>query len=231
MRLRFTTGSPFARAVRIVLDEKDLEYEPVEEITTTSADIRAVDAPTLQVPALRDGEIRLWDSLVIIEYLIRTYPGTANYDPPFSDVFARPESELADRQQMATLQTLGVSAATISQLKWSGVGLENDYSARNAERIGYLLDWAEDELGGDGEGFQPGTVCIQDILLACPLMFVDKRPLDVDWREGGYPRVCALVDQLSKRPSFQNNPVWWWEPGITGYEPDGTPIYGSGSST
>jgi glutathione S-transferase len=228
MRLRYTTGSPFARAVRIVMDEKGLDYERIEEITTTAAEVRAADAPTLQVPALRDGETRLWDSLVIIEYLIRTYPGTAQNDPPFSDIFARSDSEIADRQQLATLQTLGVSAATISQLKWSGVGIQNDFTARNAERIGYLLDWAEHELGGDGSGFQPGTLCVQDILLACPLMFLENRPLGIDWRAGARTHVAALVDMLSERASFRNNPIWWWEPGVTGYSADGTPLFGDG---
>ena len=39
--LLFTTGSPFARAVRIVLDELGLDYERREEITTPSAEERA----------------------------------------------------------------------------------------------------------------------------------------------------------------------------------------------
>ena len=34
--LLFTTGSPFARAVRIILDELNLDYEKREEITTPS---------------------------------------------------------------------------------------------------------------------------------------------------------------------------------------------------
>ena len=35
--LLFTTGSPFARAVRIILDELQLDYEKREEITNTPA--------------------------------------------------------------------------------------------------------------------------------------------------------------------------------------------------
>ncbi|WP_425079979.1 glutathione S-transferase N-terminal domain-containing protein [Ruegeria denitrificans] len=44
--LLFTTGSPFARAVRIVLDELSLDYEKREEITTPSAQQRAQATPT-----------------------------------------------------------------------------------------------------------------------------------------------------------------------------------------
>jgi len=80
MRLRFTTGSPFARAVRIVLSEKGLDYEKTEEITTLTAEERNRDAPTLQVPALNDGTIQLWDSLVIIENSVWWWePGVVGY--------------------------------------------------------------------------------------------------------------------------------------------------------
>ena len=72
--LLFTTGSPFARAVRIILDELGLEHERREEITTPTAERRAQATPTLQVPTLWDGDITLWESGVIAEYLLATYP-------------------------------------------------------------------------------------------------------------------------------------------------------------
>ncbi|MCO5059883.1 MAG: glutathione S-transferase N-terminal domain-containing protein [Rhizobiaceae bacterium] len=52
--LEFTAGSPFARAIRILLDELGLEYRRIELGLAPSAD-RRTDFPTLQVPALRDG--------------------------------------------------------------------------------------------------------------------------------------------------------------------------------
>src|SRR5215468_4711998 len=73
-KLIFTTGSPFARAVRIVLDEKGLDWERQEEITTPSIEARAQTSPTLQVPTLIDGDLRLWDSHVILDYLTTRYP-------------------------------------------------------------------------------------------------------------------------------------------------------------
>ena len=53
-KLYFTTGSPFARAVRIVLAEKGLEYDRDEMITTTATEVREADTPTLQVPTLAE---------------------------------------------------------------------------------------------------------------------------------------------------------------------------------
>lgn len=227
MRLRFTTGSPFARAVRIVLSEKALAYERIEEITTTSARERSQDAPTLQVPAFSDGETQLWDSLIILEYLMAQYanaPPAAGF-APFAPELLRQGRELDDRQQLATLQTLGVSTAIISQLKWSGAGLENDFAAKNAERLGYLLDWFETQIESDTEGFVPGFASVQDVCLAVWLMFIDQRPLNVSWRSASRPKVQALVARMAARPSFEENPIWWWEPGVTGYGADGTPLF------
>src|SRR5215470_14185737 len=71
--LLLTTGSPFARAVRIVLHELALDYERREEITTPSVAQRAAASPTLQVPTYWDGDLRLWESGLIAEYLLHTY--------------------------------------------------------------------------------------------------------------------------------------------------------------
>ena len=60
--LLFTTGSPFSRIVRVVLDELSLEYERREEITTPTSESRAESTPTLQVPTFWDGDVHLWES-------------------------------------------------------------------------------------------------------------------------------------------------------------------------
>ena len=52
--LLFTTGSPFARGIRVILDELGLDYERREEITTPTVEERASATPTLQVPTLWD---------------------------------------------------------------------------------------------------------------------------------------------------------------------------------
>jgi glutathione S-transferase len=62
-KLFFTTGSPFARAVRIILAEKGLNFEREETFTTPSVEERAKVTPTLQVPTLVDGDLR-WLSTV-----------------------------------------------------------------------------------------------------------------------------------------------------------------------
>ena len=158
-KLFYTTGSPFARAVRIVLAEKALDWEPHEEITTPSVEERARVAPTLQVPTLIDGDVRLWDSHVILDYLTCTYPSAdiPGVSHRYADRFVRPDQEWTDKQAFATLQTLGVAITTISQLQWSGVKHEdNSYAGRCAARAQHILDWCESRLAGGDDGFVPG---------------------------------------------------------------------------
>ena len=119
--LLFTTGSPFARAVRVILHELGLDYERREEITTPTVAERASATPTLQVPTLWDGEIVLWESGLIADYLFNEYRARPSTSPPLAANFARAGSEWADKRVFATIQTLGAAAATISQMRWSGV--------------------------------------------------------------------------------------------------------------
>ena len=218
MRLRYTLGSPFARAVRIVLAEMGLDHERTEEGGAATAAERSVDSPTLQVPSLIDGNLKLWDSLVIIEYLLTRYgsarpPGA---QPPFAATLVREGREIEDRLQLATLQTLGAAVTNVSQFTWTGESFDprlaagNLFVARNKDRLPYLLDWAEAELAGPSEGFVPRFVSVQDILLAVPLTFIDKRPIGLDWRSDERPKISALVERLEARPSFlETAPASW----------------------
>lgn len=82
--LLFTTGSPFSRIVRIVLDELELDYERREEITTPTSASRAKSTPTLQVPTFWDGDTHLWESGLIVEYLLANYAAPRDRNPPLA---------------------------------------------------------------------------------------------------------------------------------------------------
>ena len=225
--LLFTTGSPFARAVRIILDELGLDYERREEITTPSVEERAKASPTLQVPTFWDGEVTLWESGLIAEYLLTTYTQRPGAVPPLAGQAWREETPWRDKLILATVQTLGAAATSISQMKWSGVSREeNDHLTRSADRLPHLLNWLENRLKGLDDGFFPGAVSVQDIFLACHLRFIENRPLGLDPNLGATPKIETLLHRLDQRESFKRNPILWWEPGVIGYGEDGrTPIY------
>jgi glutathione S-transferase len=224
--LLFTTGSPFARAVRIVLDELSLDYEKREEITTPSVQQRATASPTLQVPTYWDGDVRLWESALIVEYLLHTYKKRQDAKPPLAERAWRTSDEWRDKLVLSTIQTLGTAITTISQMKWAGVAVgDNAHLTRSADRLPHVMRWLEDELPDDRSGFLPGCVSIQDIFLACHLRFAENRPIGINPHTSDHPKIAGLLSRLDERASFRANPIRWWEPGVTGYEADGTPIY------
>lgn len=80
MRLYSAALSLFARKVEIVLAEKGLPYERVmvpfsqaQGYSPKHPDVVAAN-PKRQVPVLQDGDLWLYDSTVIVEYLEEAYP-------------------------------------------------------------------------------------------------------------------------------------------------------------
>ena len=214
-----TLGSPFARAVRIVLVEKGLSFE---RIVSPSLEVRASATPTLQVPALVDGKVRLWDSAVILDYLMDAYPKAAQKpnERAFASAYVRASHALHDKLVHATVQTFGVSTTTISQMHWSGTRHEgSDHLTRCAVRNQHLLDWFENELVDEQNGFVPEVDSVQDVLLACICQFIERRPMNLIWDSDRRPKMRSLVDRLSRRASFTAEPALWWEPGMNLTDP------------
>ncbi len=225
--LLFTAGSPFARGVRIILDELGLDYEHRGGITTPSVEERAKATPTLQVPTFWDGDVTLWESGLIAEYLLATYTERPNTVPALADGVWHSATEWQDKLVFATIQTLGTAVTTISQMKWSGISHDqNGHLTRCVERLPHLMTWLERQLSSHDDGFFAGVVSVQDIFLACHCRFMEKRPIGLDPNYGDYPKLRALLGYLDERESFKRNPILWWEPGVVGYAEDGkTPIY------
>ena len=75
LRLFSTTYCPYAWCTRIVLHEKGIPFEVYEvDLKSKQEDFNRV-SPTGKVPVLVDGETRVWESMVINEYLEEKYAG------------------------------------------------------------------------------------------------------------------------------------------------------------
>jgi glutathione S-transferase len=70
------TDCPFCWKVRIALDEYDIEYHTVDTVLGEKhPDVQRL-SPTGTVPVLVDGEVSIWESAVILEYVGARYvPG------------------------------------------------------------------------------------------------------------------------------------------------------------
>jgi glutathione S-transferase len=74
VRLYLLNGCPFAHRATIVLKEKGLAFEPVFfERAKRPAELEAA-GPYAKSPTLFDGDVTVWDSQIVIEYLEDRYP-------------------------------------------------------------------------------------------------------------------------------------------------------------
>ena len=206
LKLYVSTGSPFGRKVRVVLAEKGLAYEAdiQDGLRPTSGTL----GPTLAIPVLEDGQRKLWESDLIVDYLLRTYPDTMPSpdmaaQPPLSPWMARPERHWDDMTTLATIGSLAQSIVNLRLMQSDGITPDNSaYLTRQKTRVERCLDWLEDRV--TDEGFAPGWFSVMDIAFLCPVAFCDVRGI-MPWR--GRRRLDALFDRHSTRPSLLATPV------------------------
>lgn len=193
--------SPYARRVLIVLAEKQLPHE--REKHTFARDFAALSSinPCLLLPVFTDGEISLWGSNLINEYLLQHYPQVpANSPtPPLAKTMTRPDRHWDDAKILATLETMTDSIMNLRQMKMSGFEPDQvTYLRRQRDRIDRCLDWLDTQATADG--FAPGAFSIMDLNLICALGNVDNHK-SFEWR--GRPTLEALMARYTDRPSVR----------------------------
>lgn len=201
MKLHASDVTPYGRKVRIVLAEQGLDCER----DTTGSSQRPTDAlaalnPALRVPILEDDGRVLFESNLVIKYLLGTYPGRRAPDapdPPLAEGLARATHYWDDRSLLAVLDALLEATVNLRQLGLSGVPpAQSAYLQRHQERIARILDWLEPRA--EPEGLVPGWFSVQDLSLVSALDFGEGFGVFA-WRDR--PRLAALHAALSRRPS------------------------------
>jgi len=209
LRLHFTPGSFFSRKVRIVLAEKGLAYDAQVEGSSRqrSAGTFAAINPVLKVPVLIDGDLTLFESDLIIDYLLRKHRGNAPdaETPPLAGEMTRPSQHWEDAKTLVVLNDAADTMLNLRYWKANGLDVEKvDYGRKQQSRFHSCLDWLEQRA--TPEGFLPGVFSIQDIALICMSDYVDARGEYlkgiVEWR--GRPRIEAIVGHYRERRSVKS---------------------------
>lgn len=91
MKLWCSDGSPFARKVRIVLAEKGLEHEVDMRGGLRPTETHRQLNPALAIPVLEDGGLVLFESNLVVDYLLKTYPDAraGATEPPLAPAMTR----------------------------------------------------------------------------------------------------------------------------------------------
>lgn len=179
--LYLTLRSPFARKVQIVLAEKGLAYEPVVVDLADKPPAFVALGPIARVPVLVDGDVTVFDSTVIVEYLEDRYPTPALYGAGWqARLLARRWEELGD--------TIGDAAIPIFMNR-EPVGVERAQAL--LDRVLAHADAHLDEL--------PEAFGIAQASLVAGLGYMQFR-LGDGWRARA-PRLAAWADAQAARPS------------------------------
>lgn len=199
MKLIGSTTSPFVRKVRVVLAEKKLDYQFVEENPWEESLSPGTGNPLGKVPRLEmDGTEAMFDSRVIVEYLDtlspvgKLIPGTGR-----------------ERAEVKTWEALAdgmLDAAILARMEavWPGRSQEQRSQAWMDRQMGKVK--AALQVMSQGLAEKPfccgGThLTLADISVCCALAWLDFRFPELDWR-ADHANLEALLAKLAQRPSF-----------------------------
>jgi glutathione S-transferase len=199
LKLHYTRGSPFARIVRVLVRELDLDCDEEVSGFPPSADYFAVN-PLGQIPALETADGIRFPTRIIIDYLLGQ---PRRGDTSLARSVRRSEEHWQDDRMLAVLLAMGDALAAMKYQAWAGLrpGGKNligfDPANRHLERVERTLDWLESIAAPSG--FLPDVLSVQDIALSCFILWTEARG-PIAWR--GRPKLEAIVANCANRSSF-----------------------------
>jgi glutathione S-transferase len=196
MKLVGTKPSPYVRKVRVILAERNLPFEFVEE-SAWSADTAVTRYnPLTKVPALViDGGESIYDSAVIAEYL-DAISGSALLPAGAAErALVRRDEALGDGIADAGITVRLERGREAARQDAAWIARHMDKVNSGVAAVARTLD-AKQYLGGS----QPN---LGDIACACALFWVEFRMPELRWRDA-HPNLKGWAERMESRPSFQS---------------------------
>ncbi|MFN0038986.1 MAG: glutathione S-transferase family protein [Burkholderiales bacterium] len=156
--------SAYAMKVKIALNEKNIEYEtlvPEGMANGTAAGEFALANPRAEVPTLVDGEFRVFDSTVILEYIEDKWP-----KPPLLPAGAAERARVRMIEDVMDTQYEPNNWGTFEVLRYKRASgaLAGKLQAFGKQNIERLQAWLNRELGDrtwfNGESFGWGDLSV-----------------------------------------------------------------------
>ena len=198
MKLIGSNTSPYVRKVRIVMAEKKLDYQHVQEDVWAPGTTIGESNPLGKVPCLvMEGGEAVFDSRVIVEYL-----------DTLSPVGKLIPSQGRERAEVKTWEALAdglMDAAILARLEatWNG---RSDVQ-RSQPWIDRQMGKIHGTLKSMSTGLADKSFCsgihfsLSDVAVGCALGYLDLRFGQIAWRES-YPNLAKLQEKLVQRVSF-----------------------------
>jgi glutathione S-transferase len=198
MKLYDYPDCPFAQKVRVVLVEKELEYETVFVDLRTGEHRQNAEFlklnPYGKVPVLIDDEVVVYDSTIINEYLEDEYPHPSLM-PEDSSARSRVRT-LEDYCDNSFLPSAGFVQAELSKPTEEQ---DAERLARYRNELQRGLKRLEGFLGG--KEYLVGDFSLADVCFVPALIILPRLGIEVDPALRG---VNAWINRLKQRPSVQS---------------------------
>jgi glutathione S-transferase len=165
--------SGYAQKVRIALRYKKITFDMQTPggvgsgLSSATVQDFAASNPRIEVPVLVDGDLNIFDSTIILEYLENKYPNPSLLPPsPAARAKARMIEEVCDTQYEGLNWALG-------EIDWFRRAdpfpcLETKLKAQAKHQTEQLLDWLTKHLGNsewfNGERFGWADLCVVPFL-------------------------------------------------------------------
>ncbi len=195
MKLIASKTSPYARKVRVVLAEKRIDFEFVEENAWNADTTVHQFNPLNKVPVLvLDDGMPLFDSRVITEFL----DGVS----PVSRLFPESGREriMVKRWEALADGIADAGVAVFLERKRPGSPDGEAWIARQRAKVDAGLAMAARDLG-DKDFCHGVGLTVADISLACALFWLEFRLPEIDWRKQ-YPALAIWADRIGARASL-----------------------------
>ena len=204
MKLIGSNTSPYVRKVRIVMAEKKLDYQFVEEDVWAATTVMAHSNPLGKVPCLvMEGGEAVFDSRVIVEYL-----------DTLSPVGKLIPAQGRERAEVKTWEALAdglLDAAVLARLEATWTGRSD--AQRSQAWIDRQMGKIHATIKAMSVGLAEKSFCsgihfsLSDVAVGCALGYLDLRFTQINWREN-YANLARLQEKLMLRPSFiETNPA------------------------
>ena len=195
MRLVASLTSPYARKIRIILAEKELPFDLLEDIPW-NADTKVPDFnPLGKVPVLiADDGSKWFDSPVIAEYLDAVHPAPEMIPADRTTALpARQAEALADGITDAAVATFLERKRPKDRQDSANLERQRDKITRGLAAISARVE--------NHDGLDHGQLSVADVAAGCMLAYLDLRVPEVDWR-ASHPVLADYAERLFARPSF-----------------------------
>lgn len=195
MKLVGSRTSPYVRKVRVILAEKNLPYEFLEESAWNADTTVPRYNPLNKVPALvmDDGEA-IYDSAVIAEYLDALsggglIPGGA------------PERARVRRDEALGDGIADAGITTFLERKREAARQDPAWITRQLDKVDAGIASLAKTLGS-GQYLGGARPNLGDIACACALFWVEFRMPQLGWRDA-HPNLKGWAERMESRPAFQ----------------------------